>query len=162
MTRQLCLFLSMLASLAAAQQCANLASGACVSTAGCTMCLSYGGCVLTSSLNATGCPYNSCISCSGSSGDLTINSEYCPSDCGCRTSQQSGGGTSPGTIDSNGSLGAGIIVLIVFLVLLIIVLPAALAIAYFFCGCALCGRSRAGKVFDMASPAATPAQGVAV
>jgi hypothetical protein len=44
-------------------------------------------------------------------------------------------------VNDGNNLGAGIIVLIVFLVLLLVVLPAALAIADFACGCAICGRS---------------------
>jgi hypothetical protein len=57
------------------------------------------------------------------------------------------------------SLGAGIIILIVFLVLLFVVLPASLAIAYFACGCAICGRSRktVGDGAVLATPAPTSA-----
>ena len=82
----------------------------------------------------------------------------CVSLCPCivsATTPSSCSGGSSGVTDSNGQLGAGIIVLIVFLVLLLIVLPAALAIAYFACGCALCGRSRAkteGAVLAATTP----------
>jgi len=61
-------------------------------------------------------------------------------------------------VNDGNNLGAGIIVLIVFLVLLLVVLPAALAIAYFACGCAICGRSRktVGDGAVLATPAPTP------
>ena len=63
-----------------------------------------------------------------------------------------GGSINCGVQDSNGNLGAGIIVLIVFLSLLFVALPIVLAIAYFACGCRICGRSRAGKVLAETQP----------
>jgi hypothetical protein len=72
------------------------------------------------------------------------------------------GGSNSGVQDYNGNLGAGIIVLIVFLSLLFVALPIVLAIAYFACGCKICGRSRAGKVLAETQAPASPAQGVVV
>jgi len=163
---RVCMFFSALASLAAAQ-CAGKSCEVCVLTKGCEMCAGSGGCQPnttgcsgyttpsgSASFRISDCQEAGCSStCGGCSG--SCNNPGCTIDCGGCSSWQapgagsltclSGGSSNKGVNDGN-SLGAGIIVLIVFLVLLLIVLPAALAIAYFFCGCAICGRRRAKTV----------------
>jgi hypothetical protein len=176
LSRKMLLLLAVLALLADAQSCAGLNCGQCIATAGCSMC--SGGCKVNTTSNTFQCTDQvaSCLdptctsSCGGCTpGCFTSTGNGCgsvgtPSTCCTNAATGNRYGNCPasstGVQDLNGNLGAGIIILIVFLVLLLVVLPASLAIAYFACGCAICGRSRNAKTVGdgavLATTASTP------